>query len=141
MKFKAFCNQQYNHQLRFILGEVSESFNDLQLCDERLQGSVESVLYGLYNKFKNHNSSREILLGGSTVEGAMLARFFKESGDKRVNEEVEVDFNIVVAELPVTHKYLVQDIDNKKGKVRIHNDEQFYQLIKNEVGFIIVVLR
>ena len=136
MKLQAF----YYHQLYFILGEMSDTFDELQRCDEHLQKNVTQLLFSLYDKFRNPQSSREILLGGSTIEGAMLARFFKNNGTKDVNEEVEVDFNIVVADIPLSHRYLVEDVTNKEGKVKIRNVEELYQLITNEVGFIIIYL-
>ena len=119
---------------------MSDTFDELQRCDEHLQKNVTQLLFSLYDKFRNPQSSREILLGGSTIEGAMLARFFKNNGTKDVNEEVEVDFNIVVADIPLSHRYLVEDVTNKEGKVKIRNVEELYQLITNEVGFIIIYL-
>ena len=58
---------------------------------------------------------------GSTSEGAMIARFFLQNEEfhNGVNSEVEVDIEVVFAELPRDCNHTVQDIPNKAGYVKI----------------------
>ena len=49
----------------------------------------------------------------------LLARYFKKGNTNKVNEEVEVNFNVVINEIPIDYQWIIEDIKDKEGKLKI----------------------
>ena len=104
----------------FVLGNVFAKLKHLFRVDIQLQENVQNLIDVVW---KNFSSAPEIIIGGSTVEGAMVARYFKPL------EEVEFDLNYLIGDLP---RNIVEPIEDKKGKVKIRLDDEFYEGIKKD---------
>ena len=89
----------------------------------------------VWENFRCPNNKAELLIGGSTVEGAMVSRFFKPTnhcGKSTYLKEIEFDLNYLIATIPMEMKYLVEDIDGNLGKVTVKNCEDLLKCIVDD---------
>ena len=113
----------------FILDELFKNFEGMRRIDEELQDAVQSIINIYWKKVRKSSSKCRIAIGGSTVEGAMCARYCHPKHERPVNEEVEVDFNILICDIPSSFQFLVEDIPGKPGNVTVKCEEEFFRLI------------
>ena len=92
---------------------------------------VQHGTLGKTRKEALHN----IGVAGSTFEGALLARMFKEDKNK-VKNKVELDLEFTVVEIPSTHKHIVENVTNKKGFVKISIKESLLPYV-NGINWVI----
>ena len=106
----------------FHLDGQLPSFQKLLNTDQKCSLSFKKLLSAIVQHGGIGKTRKEALhnigVAGSTFEGALLARMFKEDRNK-VNKEVELDLEFTVIEIPSTHKYIVEDVTNKKGFVKM----------------------
>ena len=106
----------------FHLDGQLPSFQKLLDTDQKCLLSFKKLLSAIVQHGGIGKTRKEALhnigVAGSTFEGALLARMFKEVKNK-VNKEVELDLEFTVIEIPSTHKYIVEDVANKKGFVKM----------------------
>ena len=88
---------------------------------------VQHGTLGKTRKEALHN----IGVAGSTFEGALLARMFKEDKNK-VKNKVELDLEFTVIEIPSIHKHIVENVTNKKGFVKISIKESLLPYVNGK---------
>ena len=104
----------------------------MKLVDQKMQDVVTSIINIYWNKIRKSKSECKIGIGGSTVEGAMTVRYFQSKNNKPVNKEVEVDFSILIGEIPYDCRFLIEDVPGKSGCVYVKNDEKLFQCMPSE---------
>ena len=107
-----------------------QKFTELHAVDEKFQTIIQRIIKLVWEKFRHSNNKAELLIGGSTVEGAMVSRFFKPTNHRGLLthfKEIEFDLNYLIATIPVEMKHLVQDIPGNLGKVTVKNCEDLLQ--------------
>ena len=107
-----------------------QKFTELHAVDEKFQTIIQRIIKLVWEKFKHPNNEAELLIGGSTVEGAMVSRFFKPTNHGGLLthlKEIEFDLNYLIATIPMEMKHLVQDIPGNLGKVTVKNCEDLLQ--------------
>ena len=109
-----------------------QNFESMMCVDKKLQDAVKSIINIYWNKIRKSSSKCSIDIGGSTVEGAMCARYCQPKTTKDVNEEVEVDFNILICDIPSRSQFLVDDVPGKPGNVTIKCKEEFFRLMPSD---------
>ena len=107
-------------------------FQELHQVDQNLQDITAKLINHLWDS-RTTQSDHPLIMGGSTVEGAMVARYFQAKDGKTVTKEVEVDNNILLATIPRDCQHLLEEIPDKLGKLRILANEELVSLIGNEV--------
>lgn len=67
--------------------------------------------------FSRKEALKNISMTGSTSEGGMVSRIFKptEKNKKELNIEIESNLEFRLLSIPVTHRYLVENISGKPG--------------------------
>ena len=101
----------------FVEKRMAE-FQELYQVDKNLQDITAKLINHVWDS-RTTQSDHPLIMGGSTVEGAMVARYFQAKNGKAVNKEVEVDNNILVAKIPRDCRHLLEEIPEKLGKLRI----------------------
>eukprot|EP00111_Clytia_hemisphaerica_P023116 TCONS_00067991-protein len=101
------------------------TFQELFELDERFRKALHAGLQKfLWNgtATKNHpNAKKNIQLAGSAIEGATLARVFQKNDEfpSGLNQEIEVDIEYCLFQIPEDKKHLVKEIDSEQGFVQI----------------------
>ena len=102
---------------RFVL------FEELCKIDKKLTSLECNLLATLLVKSRFHKRQRvatlkNVAITGSTYEGALVARMFRSFSESAARE-LEVDFEFLVAELPISSKNLVEEIPSKTGFAKV----------------------
>ena len=98
-------------------------FEELCKVDKKLTSLVCNLLATLLVKSRFHKRQRvatlkNVAITGSTYEGALVARMFRAFGENAVTE-LEVDFEFLAAELPISNKNIVEEISGKTGFAKV----------------------
>ena len=129
----------YSLRILFHLDGQLPSFQKLLDIDQKCSSSLKKLLSAIVQHGGIGKTRKEALhnigVAGSTFEGALLARMFKEDKNK-VNKEVELDLEFTVIEIPSTHKHIVEDVTNKKGFVKMSIDKSLLTYI-NGINWVI----
>ena len=96
---------------------------EMYKVDIVLQNNVQQLIELIW---RNFSKAPTILTGGSTVEGAMLARFFKEL------REIEFDLNYLAGKLSKKEEHLAENIEGKLGKVKINMTDELLASVTNK---------
>ena len=102
--------------------------------DRNAQEAVEKILSEMHAgvRMRNMRSGHQVVLGGRS--GADCARFFtQETGLER---PLRVHFHVAVNEISERDADLIVPVAGSPGKVRIRNNDRFFQLIANEYDMI-----
>ena len=113
-----------------------QAFTKLHAVDEDFQKVIQEVIRMVWEKFRFPPTEAELLIGGSTVEGAMVSRFFKPTerrGLPTFLKEIEFDLNYLIGTIPREMKQLVQDIDGKPGNVTVKNCDDLLGCIVDDI--------
>ena len=99
--------------------------------DKNLRNDVIQLIHDSWRQ-QSTPTSNQIIIGGSTVEGGMVGRFFQPTKESSQNKEIEVDFNILTATIPVNMKHLVIDKQKSPNIVNLQCTQSLFELITNE---------
>ena len=92
------------------------------LCSAILKASKLGIYQG-------NGSFYDAFITGSNSEGGAIARLFKPT-DGHISRDTEIDTELVLLDIPVSHKNLVEDISDKEGFVKVRfTDDILYDLI------------
>ena len=63
-------------------------------------------------------SFHDAIITGSNSEGGAMSRLFKPT-DGHISRDMEIDTELMLLDIPVSHKNLVEDISDKEGFVKV----------------------
>ena len=74
-------------------------------------------------------SFHDAIITGSNSEGGAMSRLFKPT-DGHISRDMEIDTELMLLDIPVSHKNLVEDISDKEGFVKVRfTDDILHNLI------------
>ena len=71
-----------------------------------------------FQKLQNDGELDNVSIAGSTCEGAIVSRIFRQSYGS-VSREIETDVEFTLLSIPESHRNIVEDIPDKKGFARV----------------------
>ena len=84
-----------------------------------LSALLKTSKFGINQK---NGALHDAIITGSNSEGGVMSRLFKPT-DGHISRDIEIDTELMLLDIPVSHKNLVKDISDKKGFVKVRFTE------------------
>ena len=85
------------------------------LSHSLLSALLKTSKFGINQK---NGALHDTIITGSNSEGGAMSRLFKPT-DGHISRDIEIDTELMLLDIPVSHKNLVEDISDKKGFVKV----------------------
>ena len=83
------------------------------LSPSLLSALLKTSKFGINQK---NGALHDAIITGNNSEGGVMSRLSKPN-DGYISRDIEIDTELILLDIPVSHKNLVEDISDKKGFV------------------------